>query len=74
MAVDTSTKTESYWGVCQGSVWLSPGKAGSPRGAGSGSQVQGWNDACVAAFLFNVECNDSSVAAFLLNLRSGRRA
>ena len=74
MAVDTATKAEGYWGVSQGSAWLSTGKAGVPSGVGSESEAQGWNDACVAAVLFNVECDDSHVAAFLLNLRSGSRA
>jgi hypothetical protein len=71
MAVDTSTKPEGYWGVSQGSAWLSTGETGVPSGVGSGSGAQGWNDACVAAVLFNVECNDSYVAAFLLNLHGG---
>jgi hypothetical protein len=74
MAVDTSTKAESCWGGSQGSAWLSAGTDGSPSGVGSGSEAQGWNDACVAALLFNIECNDSYVAAFLMNLRSGGRA
>jgi hypothetical protein len=74
MAVDTSTKLEGSWGVTQGSAWLSTGETGAPSGVRSGSEAQGWNDACVAAVLFNVECNDSYVAAFLLNLRSGSRA
>ncbi len=74
MAVDTSIKPESYWGFSQGSAWLSTGKAGAPVGANSVSEAQGWNDACVAAVMFNIECNDSYVAAFLLNLRNGGRA
>ena len=74
MAVNVATKTEGHWGVPQDSAWLSTGKAGVASGAGSESEAQGWNDACVAAALFNVECNDSYVAAFLLNLRSGGRA
>jgi hypothetical protein len=74
MAVDTATKAEGSWGVSQGSAWLSTGKAGVPSGVGSESEAQGWNDACVAAVLFNVECNDSYVAAFLLNLHGGGRA
>jgi len=74
VAVDTATKAEGHWGVSQGSAWLSTGKAGVPSGVGSESEAQGWNDACVAAVLFNVECDDSHVAAFLLNLRSGSRA
>jgi hypothetical protein len=74
MAVDTATKAEGYWGVSQGSAWLSTGKAGVPSGVGSESEAHGWNDACVAAVLFNVECDDSHVAAFLLNLRGGSRA
>jgi len=53
---------------------LSTGKAGVASEDRSGSKAQGWHDACVAAFLFNVECNDSYVAAFLLNLRGGGRA
>ena len=52
---------------------MSTGKAGVPSEVGSGSEAQGWHDACVAAFLFNVECNDSYVAAVLLNLRGGGR-
>ena len=74
MAVDTSTKTEVYWGGTQGSAWLSAGESGAPNGARSGSGAQGWSDANVAAVLFNVECDDSYIAAFLLNLRSGGRA
>jgi hypothetical protein len=74
MAVDTSIKPESRWGVSQGSAWLSTGKAGVPSGVRSGAEAQGWNDAYVAAVLFNIKCNDSYVAAFLLNLRSGARA
>ena len=74
MAVDTSTKLEGSWGVAQGSAWLSTGETGAPSGVRSGSEAQGWNDACVAAVLFNVECNDSHVGAFLLNLRGGGRA
>ena len=74
MAVDAATKAEGHWGVSQSSAWLSKGKAGVSSGVGSETEAQGWNDACVAAVLFNVECNDSYVAAFLLNLRSGGRA
>jgi len=74
MAVDTLTKSESYWGVSPGSTWLSTGKAGAPSGVRSGSTAQGWNDAHVAALLFNVERNDSYVAALLLNLGIGDRA
>lgn len=74
MAVESSTKPESCWGISQGSPWLSAGDTGGPSGVGSGSEGRGWNDACVAALLFNIECNDSYVAAFLLNLRSRGRA
>lgn len=73
MAVDTSTKTESCWGVSQGPAWLPAGDADGLGATGSASEAQGWNDACVAALLFNIECNDSYVAAFLLNLRGGPR-
>lgn len=73
MAVDTSTITQGSWGVSQSSPWLSTGETGAQNGDRSGSEEQGWNDAYVAALLFNVECNDSYVAAFLLNLHSGGR-
>lgn len=73
MAVSTSTKPEIHWGISQGPAWLSAGKAGVASEVRSGSKAQGWHDACVAAFLFNVECNDSYVAAFLLNLRGDGR-
>ena len=73
MAVHASTKPETYGEVPQGSAWLSAGETGVPTGAGSTSEAPGLNDACVAAFMFNVECNDSYVGAFLLNLRKGGR-
>lgn len=72
MAVVTSTKRQTWWGAPQGSPWLSADRSEVPCGTEAGPGVQGWNDAYVAAFLFNIECNDSYVAAFLLNLR-GRR-
>ncbi|MDM8001182.1 MAG: hypothetical protein QUS33_14630 [Dehalococcoidia bacterium] len=71
MAVVTSTKAETSWGAPQVSPWLSAQRAEGPCRTVSGS-AEGWNDAWVAAFMFNIECNDSYVAAFLLNLR-GRR-
>lgn len=73
MAVNASTKPEAHWGVSQGSRWMSAGESGVPSGVRPVSGTLGWNDACVAAVLFNVECNDSYVAAFLLNLRDGGR-
>ena len=73
MAVDTMTQTDSYYSVPQ-AAWL-PGQAtDAPTDVRSVSAVQGWNDAHVAALLFNVECNDSYVAAFLVNLGIGDRA
>jgi hypothetical protein len=60
-AADALTKTESCWAVPQECAWLSNRK-------GAVAPLRGWNDAHVAALLFNVECNDSFVAAFLVNL------
>ena len=72
MAVDTMMQTDSYGSVPQ-AAWL-PGQAtDTPTDVKSVSAARGWNDAHVAALLFNVECNDSYVAAFLLNLGSGDR-
>jgi hypothetical protein len=59
MAVDTSTMTQGYWGVSQSFPWLSTGETGAQNGDRSGSEGQGWNDAYVAALLFNVDCSDS---------------
>jgi len=71
MVVDTMTRT-SGCSVPQ-AAWL-PGQAtDAPTDVKSVSAAQGWNDACVAALLFNIECNDSNVAAFLLNLGIGGR-
>ena len=73
MAVDTMTQTDSYCSVPQ-AAWL-PGQAtDTPTDVMSVSVARGWNDAHVAALLFNVECDDSYVAAFLLNLGIGGRA
>jgi hypothetical protein len=72
MAVDTMTQTNSYYSVPQ-AAWL-PGQAtDAPTEVKSVSAAGGWNDAHVAALLFNVECNDSYVAVFLLNLGIGDR-
>jgi len=72
MAVDTMTQTSSYSSVPQ-AAWL-PGQAtDTPTDVKSVSAARGWNDAHVAALLFNVECNDSYVATFLLNLGIGDR-
>ena len=72
MAVDTMTQTSSYSSVPQ-AAWL-PGRATcAPADSRSISAAQGWNDAHIAALLFNLECNDSYVAAFLLNLGIGGR-
>jgi hypothetical protein len=71
MVVDTMMRTS----ICSVSpaVWL-PGRAtGMPTDVKSVSAAQGWNDAYVAALLFNIECNDSYIAAFLLNLGIGGR-
>lgn len=68
MAISTSTRPEGLWTASQGTIWLSTGKAGTPGEFRSGSEMQGWHDAGVAAVLFNIECNDSYVASFLLNL------
>jgi hypothetical protein len=71
MVVGTMTQTSSC-SVSQ-AVWL-PGQAtGLLTDVKSVSAAQGWNDAYVAALLFNIECNDSYVAAFLLNLGIGGR-
>jgi len=71
MAVDTMTQT----GNCSvpQAAWLSGQAIDAPTHVKSVSSAQGWNDAYVAALLFNVECNDSHVAAFLLNLGIGGR-
>jgi hypothetical protein len=72
MAVDTMTETNSYCSVPQ-AAWL-PGQATeAPTEVRSVSTARGWNDAHVAALLFNLQCNDSYVAAFLLNVRMGDR-
>jgi hypothetical protein len=72
MAVDTMTQTDSYGSVPQ-AAWL-PGQATDiPTDVMSVSAAGGWNDANVAALLFNLQCNDSYVAAFLLNVRMGDR-
>lgn len=72
MAVDTMTQTSSYYSVPQ-AAWL-PGQAtDAPSDVRSVSAAQGWNDAHVAALLFNLQCNDSYVAAFLLNVCMGDR-
>ena len=74
MAVEISTRLDSSGGVTQECAWLATTKAGDTSRVGSGSGPQGWNDALVAAVLFNLECNDGHVGAFLLNLGIGGRA
>jgi hypothetical protein len=74
MAVSTSARPESLWGVSRGSLWLSTEKASAASGVGTGFEAQGWNDAYMAAVLFHIECNDAYVAAFLLNLRGSGQA
>ena len=72
MTVDTMTQTSSYSSVPQ-AAWL-PGQATeAPTEVKSVSAAGGWNDARVAALLFNLQCNDSYVAAFLLNVCMGDR-
>ncbi len=71
MAIDTMTQTSSC-SVPQ-AAWLPSQAIGAPTSVKSVSAAQGWNDAYVAALLFNVECNDSYVATFLLNLGIGER-
>lgn len=68
MVVENPTKLDGCGGVTQQCNWLTSEGAGAPCSIVSASTVRGWNDAHVAAFLFNVECNDSYVAAFLHNL------
>jgi hypothetical protein len=74
MVVESSTKLDSCGGVTQECAWLATAKAGDTGGVSAGSGAQGWNDAHVAAVMFNLECNDSYVGAFLLNLGIGGRA
>lgn len=69
MVSETVTSSQSYYGVSQYN-WLPTRQGDAPRGIVSRSATNGWNDAYVAAFLFNVQCNDSYVAAFLMNLRA----
>ncbi len=69
MAIDTLTRSKSNYGVVENCTWLPSRGTDAPRAVVSNSVTQGWNDAHVAALLFNVQCNDSYVAAFLMNLR-----
>jgi hypothetical protein len=71
MVVDTMTRTSSC-SVSQ-AVWLNGQATGVPTDVKSVPAAQGWNDAYVAALLFNIECNDSYIAEFLLNLGIGGR-
>jgi hypothetical protein len=73
MAVDTITQTNSSQNVPE-AAWLPGRQTAVLTGVRSVSAAQGWNDAHVAALLFNMECNDSYVAAFLLNLGIGGRS
>ena len=72
MTVDSVTQMTGYSSVPQ-AAWLPSHVAEESTDSRCISSSQGWNDAHVAALLFNLQCNDSYVAAFLLNVRIGNR-